>query len=178
MDTFLRFGFLWISVGILFSQERSEACSGRSLPDACEFIFRNTCFEFVWESATWSQADNSCETRGGELLKVTTNPLKIILKNISSDRNISRFTWWLGEQVQGTAVGEYHRKTVSFTSIPFIVKMFHLINIVNLYLYMCISHFAIKLVSLDYLNLLYNCKKVVLFYVQSKLRRPAAPTWS
>lgn len=106
MDTFLRFGFLWISVGILFSQERSEACSGRSLPDMCEFVFRHTCFEFVWESTTWSQADNSCEMRGGELLKATTSPLKILLENITSDRNISRFTWWLGEQVQGTAVGE------------------------------------------------------------------------
>lgn len=72
----------------------------------CEFVFRHTCFEFVWESTTWSQADNSCEMRGGELLKATTSPLKILLENITSDRNISRFTWWLGEQVQGTAVGE------------------------------------------------------------------------
>lgn len=62
----------------------------------CEFIFRNVCFEFVWESKTWSQAGDSCDRRGGKLLKVITSPMKIMLKSITVNRNISKFTWWLG----------------------------------------------------------------------------------
>lgn len=75
-----------------------------------EFVFRNICFEFVWASKTWSQADDGCEMRGGELLKVISSPVKIMLENINGDRNISNFSWWLGEGVlesdQGTGVGE------------------------------------------------------------------------
>lgn len=110
MDTLLRFGFLWISFGILFAQERSEAPPGRNSLDMCEFVFRNICFEFVWESKTWSQANNSCEMRGGKLLKVIISPIQIMLKNITSNRNISNFTWWLGKGFlktnQETSVGE------------------------------------------------------------------------
>lgn len=124
MDTLFRFVFLWISFGILVSQERFEACSNKNFPDVCKFVFKNICFEFVWESKPWSQAGNSCEMRGGKLLNVITSPMKIMLENITRDRNISNFSWWLGEGVlkmtQGTAAGELHLKAVRKFQFKFV----------------------------------------------------------
>ncbi|XP_051236275.1 polycystic kidney disease protein 1-like 2 [Dicentrarchus labrax] len=106
MDMFFRNAvFLWISVGFLSLPEKSEACPSNDLPVHCEFVFRNVCFEFVRGSKTWSQARSSCEQRGGELLKVMNTPIKILLKNITRERSISNFTWWLGERVPGKYQG-------------------------------------------------------------------------
>lgn len=102
--------FLWISVGFLCSPEKSDACLGKNFPKLCEFVFRNVRFEFVGESNTWSQARSSCGERGGELLKMMNSPIKMFLMNITSERNISNLTWWLGEGVpgkyQGPAISE------------------------------------------------------------------------
>lgn len=102
MDVLLRTAVvLWISAGFLPFSEKSEACTGNDLPAPCDLVFRNVCLELEEESETWSQARSRCEERGGELLKVMNGPIKLLLKNISKERNTSNFTWWLGEGVQG-----------------------------------------------------------------------------
>lgn len=103
MDMLLRTAvILWISAGFLSLQKTSEACLDDDLPTQCDFVFRNVCFEFVEGSKTWPQARNSCEKRGGELLKVmnVNSPIKIFLRNVSREGNTGNFTWWLGEGVQ------------------------------------------------------------------------------
>ncbi|XP_030269688.1 polycystic kidney disease protein 1-like 2 [Sparus aurata] len=97
--------FLWISAGFLFLPEKSEACPGNGVPAMCEFAFRNVCFEFVGGAKSWSEARSCCEKRGGQLLKVINSPVQIFLKNITRARNISNFTWWLGEVVEGENQG-------------------------------------------------------------------------
>lgn len=92
--------FLGISVGLLCTLVKSEACQGKNFPTRCELIHRNVCFDFVGESKTWSQARSSCGERGGVLLRLMSTPIKIFLKNIISERNISNFSWWLGKDVQ------------------------------------------------------------------------------
>ncbi|XP_042266749.1 polycystic kidney disease protein 1-like 2 [Thunnus maccoyii] len=92
--------FLWIVVGFLSLSETSESCSDNDDLSLCEFVIGNVCFELVRGSKTWSQARSSCEKRGGELLRVINSPIKIYLKNITRERNISNFTWWLGEGVR------------------------------------------------------------------------------
>lgn len=99
------FVFLWISFGFLYSLGNSEVCQGKNLPMMYEFVFKNVCFEFVGESKNWSQARSSCGERGGELLNTMNNPIKSFLKNITSKRNISNRTWWLGEGVPGKYEG-------------------------------------------------------------------------
>lgn len=102
--------FLLISAGFLFLPEKSEACPGNGVPALCEFAFRNVCFEFVGGAQSWSEARSCCEKRGGQLLKLINSPIQIFLKNITRARNISNFTWWLGEVVevenQGPAISE------------------------------------------------------------------------
>lgn len=93
--------FLGISVGLLCTLMKSEASQGKNFPMRCELIHRNVCFDFVGESKTWSQARSSCGERGGVLLRLMSTPIKIFLKNIISERNVSNFSWWLGKNVQG-----------------------------------------------------------------------------
>lgn len=96
--------FLWISFGFLYLLEKSEACPGNNFSMMCEFMFRNVCYEFVGESQTWSQARSSCGKRGGELLTLMNSPVMNFLTK-TSKRNLSNFTWWLGEGVQGDYQG-------------------------------------------------------------------------
>ncbi|XP_029950415.1 polycystic kidney disease protein 1-like 2 [Salarias fasciatus] len=92
--------FLWISAGLLFVPETTVGCPDFST--RCEFKLEDVCFEFIRDLKTWSQAKSSCEMQGGELLKVTNEPIKVFLNNISSKKNTSNFTWWLGEDIQGS----------------------------------------------------------------------------
>lgn len=110
MDMLLRHTVvLWISLGFLSSLEIFEECSSNNFPVTCEFVFRNVCFEFVDESQTWSQASSSCVKQGGQLLKKITSPIKNFVENLTSKRNISMFTWWLGEGV----LENYHQPGTS-----------------------------------------------------------------
>ncbi|KAM9408281.1 polycystin-1-like protein 2 [Pholidichthys leucotaenia] len=61
----------------------------------------DVCFEFVVEPKTWSQANNSCETHGGELLNLMDNLTKTFLNNVTREENTGNFTWWIGEGVRG-----------------------------------------------------------------------------
>ncbi|KAI3377578.1 hypothetical protein L3Q82_008747, partial [Scortum barcoo] len=114
MDMLLRTAvILWISVGFLSLQKKSEASPANDFPPLCDFVLRNVCFEFVEGSKTWPQARNSCEKRGGKLLKVmkVNSSVEIFLRNISREGNTGNFTWWLGEGVQG----EYQEPTTLHT---------------------------------------------------------------
>ncbi|XP_075325325.1 uncharacterized protein pkd1l3 [Odontesthes bonariensis] len=100
MDMLLRTSiFLWISAGCLSLLDKSEASPNNGLPAICNFVSRNVCLEFVEESRTWSQAKSSCEKKGGKLLKVLNNPIKIFLSSITRESNTSNFTWWTGETI-------------------------------------------------------------------------------
>lgn len=99
MDMSLQtFIFLWITVGCLSQPENSE--TSNNLPVHCDFVSKNVCLEFVEETKTLFQASSSCEKKGGRLLKVISNSVKMYLSNITRENNVSNFTWWIGERVQ------------------------------------------------------------------------------
>lgn len=118
--------FLGISVGLLCTLVKSEACQGKNFPMRCELIYRNVCLDFVGESKTWSQARSSCGERGGVLLRLMSTPMKTFLKNIISERNISNFTWWLGKDVQGRNLQPAISESNTFsqnTSFAFVIPL-------------------------------------------------------
>ncbi|XP_028999726.1 polycystic kidney disease protein 1-like 2 [Betta splendens] len=95
---------LWTLAGFLSLPDKSEPCRGNGLSMACDFIFRNVCFEFVDDSKPWSQARDSCESRGGKLLEAMSSPVKNLMKNITRGNKNIIVTWWLGEEVQVDSV--------------------------------------------------------------------------
>ncbi|XP_017296730.1 polycystic kidney disease protein 1-like 2 [Kryptolebias marmoratus] len=98
MDMSLQtFIFMWITVGCLSQPENSE--TSNNLPVHCDFVSKNVCLKFVEESKTWDQASSSCAKKGGKLLKVLSNSVKIYLSNITRENNTSNLTWWMGERV-------------------------------------------------------------------------------
>ncbi|KAJ3594292.1 hypothetical protein NHX12_006623 [Muraenolepis orangiensis] len=76
----------------------AKVCEDTASPQRDLHAFRSSCYEFVEDSLGWTEAQDACWEREGELLDVDVKNTTDFFESIRGDMLESNLTWWLGRR--------------------------------------------------------------------------------
>ncbi|XP_076879583.1 polycystin-1-like protein 2 [Brachyhypopomus gauderio] len=96
------FIYCWISGTFLATSDFcGDNSNGPTYTDVAKCVLENICYEFAMVPQTWAQARDTCENRGGKLLRVLDCKVKQFLLNLSVEVGATTGAWWVSKPLMG-----------------------------------------------------------------------------